>query len=521
MENQWIPGKLTILKRLHNECSEQEIALSRYISCMIRMLNELAQMEYSQFHFYEKLILWDSLKIFTEHFIEQIEDAKCELDVREKRKLIDDIEDAVDRMTSVYKNVIDSTANSDRQMLSSIPIDTSIYELSPKICAFYSLVLNKLVDMFEEDNGTYAFVLHPTLKNNTETKIMFERRKKSGKVVIIYISESIIEMFDVVSVFIMHEAFHVLTKKERMRKQRIKSFIELMLAGMKQLLFQNIIFDNEEKRNKEIVEELLKLFFFDCREEAHVWANKEEDSREFYSSNIKEWGNRYFRNRLKNKPLEKLVRELIAEGVVEKSYKQFKLNCEKEEQIIRQLQHNVSNVLYENKIMALAKQFVFIQREVYADIACILTLQLDTEEYKKAFEKSKQFRSDEKYYDSTRTIRNYIVAVSVVNHLPKSVNKKWKEYADELCEILNGDAWEKYMNEKDSTFSSTYVMLYITPQMRQALLEYAQICAQAFSNRVESIDDIQSFRGHMKDIRNCNKINLLKKIMLGNFSEIL
>ena len=521
MENQWIPEKLVKLKRLHSECGEQEIALSRYISCMIRMLNELAQMEYSEFHFYEKLILWDSLKIFTEHFIEQIEIAKCELDVREKRELIDDIEDAVDRMTSVYKNVIDSTANSDRQMLSSIPIDTSIYELSPKICAFYSLILNKLVEMFEEDSGKYAFVLHPTLKNNTETKIMFERRKKSGKVVIIYISESIIEMFDVVSVFIVHEAFHVLTKKERMRKSRIKSFIELMLAGMKQLLFENIIFNNQEKENEKIVEELLKLFFFDCQEEALIWANKEEDSREFYSGNVKEWGNRYFRNCLKNKPLEKLIRELIAEGVVEKSYKQFKSNCEKEEQIIGQLQSNVSNVLYENKTMSLAKQFVFIQREVYADIACILTLQLSSDEYQKAFEKSKQFRSDEKYYDSTRMLRNYIVALSVANHLPKSINETWKNYADELDKILKGNTGAKFANEKDSTFSSTYVMLYITPQMHQALLGYAQVCAQAFSNRVESVNEIQSFRKRMSDIRNCNSINLLKEIMLGNFSEII
>lgn len=520
MENQWITNSIEKLKRLHGECGAEEVALSRYISCMIRMLNGLAQMEYAQFHFYEKLILKDALEIFTGYFIEQIEEAKSELDVLKKRDLIDDIENAIDRMAGVYKNVIDSTANSDRQMLSSISIDTSIYELSPKICAFYSLILNKLVKMFEEDSRKYAFLLHPTLKNNTETQVMFERRNQSGKVVIIYISESIIEMVDVVSVFILHEAFHVLTKKERMRKKRMKTFVQLMLAGMKQVLFEGVTFSDDEKKNEAIEDRLLELFFFDCQNEMNQWECEDEDSRKFYSSEVKMWANWYFQTCLANIniSLEKLIRENMYQDFSGMDYKAFKQISDKEEMIINQIKANLSKAMLDQRVASFSERFLFIYREIYADIACILTLQLDPDNYKEAFEESKQFYYDKRYYDRTRTVRNYIVALSVSSHMPADINELWKKFARNLLNEFSQKNFDSY--EKDSTFSQSCVMLNITPQMQQALKEYGQDCAKSFSNRVESISEIQSFRESMSKVRNCDKTELMKRIMIGDFGKI-
>lgn len=382
MENQWIAEKMAKLKRLHSECGAEEIALSRYIGCMIRMLNGLAQMEYSQFYFYEKSMLRNSFEIFTEHFIEQIDVAKNEMDTEEKRELVGDIENAVDRISGVYKNIIDSTANSDRQMLSSISIDTSIYELSPKICTFYSQILNKIVEIFSDDGVKYAFMLHPTLKNITETKVMFERRTQSGKVVIIYISESIIERFDVISITILHEAFHVLTKKERMRKKRMQSFARLMLAGMEQVLFDGVAFcDNDEKDGK-IRAELLNRFFLDYQKELDVWEKKAEDSRDFYSNKIKEWVITYFNRHLGNiaESCETWIREIIAEEFPTQDFSTYQMNYEKENQIIKQIRKNLFDAMCENKAALLAKHFLFIFREIYADIACVLTLQYNFSE---------------------------------------------------------------------------------------------------------------------------------------------
>lgn len=520
MENQWIPEKMAKLKRLHSECGAEEIALSRYIGCMIRMLNGLAQMEYSQFHFYEKSMLRDSFEIFTEHFIEQIDVAKNEMNTEEKRELIDDIENAVDRISGVYKNIIDSTANSDRQMLSSISIDTSIYELSPKICTFYSRILNKLVETFSEDGVKYAFMLHPTLKNITETKVMFERRTQSGRVVIIYISESIIEMFDVISITILHEAFHVLTKKERMRKMRMQSFARLMLAGMEQVLFDGVTFCGNEEIDAKIRAELLKLFFSDYQKELDVWKKKAEDSRDFYSNEIKKWGIAYFNKHLGKiaESCETWIREIIAEEFPAQDFTTYQMNYEKENQIIKQIQENLFDAMCENKAAHLAKQFLFIYREIYADIACILTLQLEPDEYMNAFERSKQFRTDEVYFDSTRIVRNYIVAISVKNYMPADTGALWETFRQELEAGFSADG--KSFLEKNSTLSQKCVMLDITPQISGALREYAQRCANAFRIRIDSIDSIQHFREYMRNICHHDKRELWKNIMIGDFGEI-
>lgn len=519
MESQWITEKIMELKRLHNECGMDEIALSRYISYMIRMLNGLAQMEYAEFHFYEKLILRDALEIFVQHFIGQAEVARFEQEVSKKRALLDDIENAVESMTSVYKNVIDSTANSDRQMLSSITIDTSIYELSPKICAFYSFILNKLVKMFEEGSKKYAFVLHPTLRNITETRVMFEQRKESGKVVIIYISESNIEMFDVVSVFLLHESFHVLTKQERKRKKRLGAFIQLMLAGMKQLLFKDIEFDEKEKEN------LLQIFFSDCKSEAAKWNMEEEEHRGFYSSEVKQWAISYFHKRLQhiNISLDEWVRKAIFRDFSGLDYDKFKKKSEIEERCINGIKENLSRVMLENKVSTLSKQFLFLFREIYADIACILTLQLEPDDYVDAFEKSKQFHSDKEYYDSTRIVRNYVVALSVLNYMPMEKKIQWSGYAQKLQSGFSkkdSALSDEKEDKKDSTFHKTYAMLDITPQMQKALREYAKECASAFSRRVESIESIQAFRNYMLNIRNGDKTELLGKIMVGDLNGI-
>lgn len=519
MEKQWITEKITKLKRLHSECGTEEIALSRYTGCMIRMLNGLAQMEYSQLYFYEKIILWDALEIFTEHFIEQTDIAKKDQNTTSKRMLIDDIENAVDRMSGVYKNVIDSTANSDRQMLSSISIDTSIYELSPKICAFYSQILNKLVEAFEKDSRKYAFVLHPTLRNNTETRVMFERRAESGKVVIIYISESIIERFDVVSVFILHEAFHVLTRKERMRKRRMKSFIQLMLAGMKQVLFKDVVFDKDERESERIEEKLLQLFFSKSKSEVAVWDKKDEDSRDFYGSHLEQWGNEYFQNCLKeiNSSLETWIRETISGELLDPDFETYKQCYVKEKRIVERIRENLLDAMYEDKVLFLARRFLFICREIYADIACILTLQLSPDDYKNAFESSKQFHSEE-YNDSTRDVRNYIVAASVANCMPTEESKSWKDYEKWLLHAFSQN--ENIGYERVSTFGEECVMVDITPQMQRTLCEYAESCAEAFRDRIDSIDNIQTFREYMSRIRNDDKKELWKNVMTGDFGEI-
>lgn len=137
------------------------------------------------FHRYERVILGNAIRLFCEHFREQVQCAiDCVDDVKKKYEIILDIEDAVVQIAQVYKNVVDSTANADKRMFMSLAVDTSLYEFSPKLCGLYARMLEQLVQLYDV-SGTgqqdYAFLIHPTLESNIKAKVLSRKGKIPGR----------------------------------------------------------------------------------------------------------------------------------------------------------------------------------------------------------------------------------------------------------------------------------------------------------------------------------------------------
>ena len=192
----WIEEQRQQLSEIYNKCREagsREHVLEAFTVYLLRILNGLSQMEGSKLYRYEARILGEAMKLFCAHYIAQVDSAlQTGIGTEKKMEIILDIEDAISKISNVYKNVIDSTTNSDRQMFTSQAVETSIYDISPKLFAAYSTILETLVRLFEKQ-GIYAFLLHPSLKSNIETASLFDMRKREGKVVLIYIPENKIE----------------------------------------------------------------------------------------------------------------------------------------------------------------------------------------------------------------------------------------------------------------------------------------------------------------------------------------
>lgn len=184
------------LEGIYKECrNKKEPVLEAFSLYLLRILNGLAQMEGGNTYGYESQILGDAMRLFCIYYVEQVQEAlNQQLDNRQKDEIIEDIEDAISKISNVYKNVIDSTSNSDRQLFTSHAVETSIYDISPKLFATYSMILKTLVVLFNQQD-LYAFLLHPSLKSNVETVSLFDTRQQSGKVVLIYIPENKIEGF--------------------------------------------------------------------------------------------------------------------------------------------------------------------------------------------------------------------------------------------------------------------------------------------------------------------------------------
>ncbi len=194
MDNGWIEENIKALKCLYQKCREEQ-AISSYIISVIRLLNGMAQIGQGGFHRYERIILGNAVRMFSEHFQEQVKRAlSCEYEFRKKSDIIFDIEEAVILMAQVYKNIVDSTANADKRMFMSLAVDTTLYEFSPKLCGLYACMLEKLVQLYDVSatgQQNYAFLIHPTLENNIKAKVLFSKRENSGKVCVVCIPDGL------------------------------------------------------------------------------------------------------------------------------------------------------------------------------------------------------------------------------------------------------------------------------------------------------------------------------------------
>lgn len=468
---------------------------------MLRLLNGLAQMNTSQFYSYEKKILWHAMELFCDYYIEEIHAVNEDtLSTTSKIELLDDIEEAICQMSDVYKNLVDSTSNSDRQMFTSLSVDTSMYDLSPKILAFYSSALETLVEIFNQ-REFYAFLLHPSLKRDIETISLFEKRDKPGKVVLIYLPEKRIEDQNEIWIYLLHEAYHVLSRRPRNRKYRFVTFGENMASGVKQLLFFGVEFSKNDDRNHEI-KEILMNKWFTLDEELNKFKKYDEEDRKFYSSFVIESQCKCWREylvRINNT----LARDLI--NIMAKFADDSKSDMENSYELCEQLEikirSNIFIILAEDMISKIADQYMFVYREVYADIACILTAGVDPTLYEEAFRHAVLF-SEYEENDVLREFRMLVVAKSIAK-----------------IQGIDYNGWDKYAGEKEGNFYSCLssrdsptkttpdiIAPKITNQDLKSYEKYADKCTKDFYNFIKEKKEIRQFR---EIIKNSNLTEIL------------
>lgn len=511
----WIESEIKHFEEEYAEIAESEIALKGYLGTVIRMLNGLSEIYYTQFHIYQKQILGKSMKLFCGYCLEQIREARWCNDVLQKKKYIEDIELAISEIIMIYRESVAGIGHADRRIFQSLPLDDNIYEISPKISAFYSHILEELDNIFEE-KSTYAFIPHYTLKSVTEAKVLFNERVNNGKIVIIYISDGIFEKVDVATVCLIHEAFHVLSRKSRLRKERALCFVAQMLLHVKQQLFQNI---NFEQKDEQIKQELMIFWFREIYNVAHLYKDKEWDDKEFYGNRVKKKISQKIYEVLIdiNNTLNESIIQIVTNYIKTNNYKEYKEIYQDTKKQIEMVRQNLLSMIFNNNVEKVAELFMKIFHEVYADIACVLTCDLEPSKYENAFEESILFSYDEgTFCDVNRILRTRLVTQSVINFTSNEVGEKWKEKLEKMSNPINNG------NNKESVCVGQnqvgYVNVMLGEQMYELFENYAVKCTNALKKELNSLDGAQKFCNNMKQIIALPSEQLLSNVLLGNMS---
>ena len=445
----WIQENIKSLQAIVKRVDDEN-ALKSYIIALIRLLNGLMQIEKTFFHQYERKILVEPMKLFCTYFQEQVIKAVDECDPGKKVNYINDLEEALCVVAGIYENVINRTANADKQMFMSTPINSSLYEISPKLYAWYGEIIRDVVSLYDEKEPQYAFILNPTLKNSLSAQTLFNERKTSGKVVVINMPVGKLDDISDMPLYIMHEMFHVLTKRQRNRRKRAHYLAFLLFNQMGIHILENTSFSDDDEKIKIY---LFDQFFLDIqRKLKSKFDEKDREDRFFYSVSIKAYLEKVILDKLIdiNESIENLILNDVYENYFNdkehiSNFHEFDKDIVNLMNQVNIIKRNIANIRYYNTISYILDRLLFFFREIYADLICLWTSGYKIEKYQEAFRKTVNFNIVEKQMqgDDSHKIRQSII---------KSVfDDKYK---------IQGDNFRVYTSDerKVSEISSNYLI---------------------------------------------------------------
>lgn len=418
-ENQlWIQDNIKSLQVIIKKVDGEE-TLKSYIVALIRLLNGLMQIEKTFFHQYEKKILVEPMKLFCTYFQEQVIRAVDECEPGNKVSYINDLEEALCVVAGIYENVINGTANADKQMFMSTPINSSLYEISPKLYSWYGEIIKEVVSLYDEEEPRYAFLLNPTLKNSLSAQTLFNERKTSGKVVVINMPVRKLDDISDMPLYIMHEMFHVLTKRQRNRRKRAYYLSFLLINQIGIHILDNTSFSDDAEKNKKIKIYLFDKFFLDVQKKLKAkFDEKGSEDRFFYSISIKAYLERAILKKMID--ISESIESLILNNVYENyfndeeyisDFHEFDKDIANLMNQVNIIKRNISNMRYYNTISYILDRLLFFFREIYADLICLWTSGYEIQKYQEAFKKTVNFNIVERQMqdDDSHKIRQSII----------------------------------------------------------------------------------------------------------------
>ena len=531
--DKWIKTNIENVKNKYETCvNKKEDEIASYVLAVGQLLNGVSGMQNPYIYRYERRILFDSLPVFMRFFFEQVDNALNEKDIEEKIKIHLDISDSVQRIMTVYRNIIGSMMNADSQISSSnFAIDTNLYQLSPKITAFYSDILRQIVSLYKVDddteNSNYSFLLYPSLESLTQSNKLFKERKKSGSFVIIYMSECLMESLDTVPIMLMHEAFHFLGRTERNRKKRAKILNQLV----NQYIFERLNVNIPQEFSEEVNIVITDYFRKNVNELRDQINGLEDDNEYLYGHYTEKWiANEY----------EVILLQMLEHDFVE-ALLEYMDNSEKDYEIqlcdfenIRNLditiKENILEILKNDIVGKASKIFMELLREVYADIIMVLLSKVYPKLYNQVFEESILINRGTERKDIARLLRQYYVAKVVAecfqseqDETGEDLVKKWEKYCSESEKDLNNNKNIEEPKVDEPSIGNTKLIkktkLYITHSSARDVMfiKYFKRCAKDAYGKICNIEskELLMFRKNFNTLVSSEKEKLLMCIYSG------
>lgn len=433
-----------ILKDIEVKCiAEQDTQLAFYTDCLMDMLRIFHNVERTNMLHYVCMILEPIMSLTVQFYIDSY-NKYCDLKNnsfdfnknKERMIILNDIEVSLSSIGEACEMIIQSTNGADRTFVQSAPVSAGLLNVSSKVCAYYSVMLNDLTDLFKQGNKKeYAFCVFPSLAYRSKAQLLFSSREERGKIGIIKIPTKSILDIKYIRVLLCHECFHIVSKPEiRLRKMRAECYLKILLYDLSERFFNNT------ELNSAQIDALERFLYKNVIESIHdKFKGRQEEDRIFYSANIQS---------IYASHLLGLLREVLNIGA-ESIYKQIFLcikvnNYEEYEELYNrarnicdQIRNTSVDLLTHNAIPLLCSFYMDVFRETFSDLMSVLLLRLKPEEWINAF----QYQPVEDNESEERPglyIRTFLVSSLLTSNdesehvVMNDLTKMWKEWEESV-----------------------------------------------------------------------------------------
>jgi len=487
-------------------------------------------MDEESFHSYEKMIFENAMQAFLRHFMEQIM-VVLEMDlslgrqgssfVEEKHALIEDIQNAVGKMVEIFQSLIGSIRNVDQPIFPTMSGNMYVFSASPKMITAYSQMLNKMAELLG-CSKQYAFLLYPAMTDIIYTDVLFKKRNKEGKVIVVTFPERLVENPGVIPI-LFHEAFHVAERRIRGRKQRAYCYLENVIGQIEEWIFCGVTSLSDrltEEQEKSVRNNLMDRWFGKVTDDFLNWVGEtEEKSRELYAQRLIARVNRIFLQELRSlefRIYDDLEEELM--GVFEKEEKRdpdFE-NYQKIVEVLHEnaaiIRSNILQIIMYDLLSGIGEEHMYIYREGYADIASCLFIGISASDYSDAFRLSCQFEvPDREYMDREKTIRQYVVSKALAAVTGET---GWQEKEKECREKIGN--WENFPDGAEDETKGISGTILVNSVLLDSYDRYFTGIAEELSEHFEKINELKEFRDSIRDIMSMSDETMMK-VFLGAY----
>lgn len=384
MEDRNYQDAIERLQEMKLRCGQQgEASLEYYCENLLRIRRAYYKTEKAEMLSYVRNSMDSVLPLVIEYFLDRAETYLYSKDLRERTDILLDIERSVLEFNAVFDAMVYSTNSADRMLFQTVPMDSAMRYIPPKLCVYYASLLRAYAELMS-GGGTdkYAFCVYPSLNLTAEASVLFSTMPKSGKVGIIRVPVNTIADVERVRVSLFHELFHILPADLRKRRARAPYFLRILLHDLTARLLKGCKWDGVP-----CTEEELRAFFFGSviKRAGEVLGEKGDTDRIFYSSQIKEVYLELLQKRLyeiQENGQEEFQRWILkTKGKLLQNYAEYDAAVRGIRAAFVQIRSNIFILTSRYHVQRLCNIYMGLFREIFADVYTIIMLHLSEESY--------------------------------------------------------------------------------------------------------------------------------------------